>query len=162
MIFSLFLVACSTSVPHSFELKNDRAEVVGHAFQIESGVGVTADHIWQEHKPLLYQNRKITVIERDASLDLLYFELNDLPPVALRTTKLLEGETLYWGNKSGLVNARQARIELGNPLRLYTNLIVLFGETKPGESGLPVYDKNNQVVGLIVGGASSLVYVRPL
>jgi len=164
LALALFMIGPNT-LPTTIALWDDQANIVGYGFAVEQNKFVTAEHIWVEHPSLFYNQVPIEVLQRDTEKDLLYFSLSTeiSEPLDLATWRhfLLEiGETLYWGDSVGEVIEINATTVISN--RSYSDLIVLSGTVAPGLSGSPVYDSENKVVGMIVGGGEAVVYVALL
>lgn len=149
-------------LPTTIELKNELGQSVGQAFAIASDQYLTVDHIFAVHEALFFADTPIELRQRDLRKDQLIFRLpiEVLPEVKiahLAKAEPVAGETLYWFSGDGVVQSVNQDLSIRD--RQYENLIVLRGRVEPGDSGAPVYNRRNQVVGLIVGGSETEVYL---
>lgn len=160
----LVLVGCQTlnPLPTTIELENEVGQSVGWAFAIAPNEYLTVDHIFTAHEALLFADVPIEVRQRDLKKDQLIFKLpaEVLPEIEiahLAKSPPIVGDVLHWGNGRSVVQSVGQNVTIGS--RLYENVIVLTGRVEPGDSGTPVYNEKNQVVGLVVGGNQTEIYL---
>ena len=161
LMISLFFIEVPP-VPSVFSLSNEAGLIVGQSFAIDKDGFVTAEHVWEKHQPLFVNGVPIEILARDSAADLLYFSLSSqsgkiLDVASFKQSPIINRETLQWKNASGIVVGLHVDVSIAD--RAYIDLIELKGLVEPGDSGLPVYDLKNKVVGMIVGGGEGVVYV---
>jgi len=163
LVLVLTLSGCSfSSIPTVLEVHDSNGQLVGRAFAIDGDQFVTADHVFQEHQPIFVDQKLVTVQQRDRANDWLRFSLPKkfVHPqrfATFKTKSLKVGSEVFWPGGRGTVLDLDSSVDFER--QSYANIITVSGQVVPGDSGWPVYDKNNLVVGMIIGGEKGKVYL---
>jgi len=166
LIVVLFLSGCVSSGPPTIlDVTNSEGTTVGHSFAIDKNMFVTADHVFQAHKPLFVHNKLINISQRNTDQDWLKFKLVKGMIKNLRVARFAKGpvevgEVIFWFGEEGVVLSVGENVEFRE--KTYADLIIVSGTVEPGYSGVPVYNKKGHVLGMIIGGEKGKVYLTSM
>jgi hypothetical protein len=142
--------------PDFFYIENIDREFVGKAIKLSENLYFTPDHIFAKYKKLFYNGEQIKVELRDFSRDLLFFSLKKIPR-DIKKINLISNlpalETkVFWENKQ----LNQAKLigfnenfTVGDQQKKC--LLKITGIANYGDSGSPVFTKNGEVLGILIG-----------
>jgi len=149
----------SGSFPSYIILQNSDGRVIGAATEIEANVFVTADHLLEKSKSLFHEGQKVQILGRDFEHDLMVFSLG-IPRLKswvnehnILVNEGQVGDKVFWfdGEQFREESILSVLEDFIIEDHVKKNLMVLSGIISPGDSGMPVFNNEGGIQGILIG-----------